>query len=415
MNFKDFFKNNFLYNNSYKTHSEAVIIVCYFNPQENPYRLKAFNLFYESIKHLNHRIVECVIGDAKPQLEPNFNIIQVKSKTLLWHKESLLNEIIRTLPSQYKYVFWVDADVIFTNKNWLVDGVKKLQKANIIQPFEYCVHLEKDQLEPYFDITHEYEYASNPKAKHPMMWRSFSANHATEGGSISGDSNYDRHGHVGFAWGAKRSILDNVKLYDKALIGGADHIIAHAAVGQINHSCITKSFTDDIDNVNNWSKKFYLEVQGKIDYVKGDLYHIWHGDIKKRDYLNRIKEFTPTSKNITTKDKNGLYVADSESEKYVKKYFDKREVKSIIDHDQINLKREELRNTYPDRDDSFIESLLFGYLTNSTIEGTLLGNNPLGAMLGDMLNTDENKVEYGGGESGGAGSGGNWDNNETFS
>jgi hypothetical protein len=41
----------------------------------------------------------------------------------------------------------------------------------------------------------------------------------------------------------------NMPLYDRALIGGADHIIAHAAAGQIPHSCITKSFTDNLDEV----------------------------------------------------------------------------------------------------------------------------------------------------------------------
>ena len=62
----NFIKNLFVTSDKYKNHSEAVIIACYFNPENNPYRLIAFNKFYESIKHLNHRIVECVIGDAKP-------------------------------------------------------------------------------------------------------------------------------------------------------------------------------------------------------------------------------------------------------------------------------------------------------------------------------------------------------------
>jgi hypothetical protein len=62
MKILDSIKNNFLYGNKYKTNSEAIIISCYFNPQNNPYRVTAFNTFYESIKHLNHHIIECVIG-----------------------------------------------------------------------------------------------------------------------------------------------------------------------------------------------------------------------------------------------------------------------------------------------------------------------------------------------------------------
>lgn len=90
--------------------------------------------------------------------------------------------------------------------------------------------------------------------------------------------------------------------------GGADHIIAHAAAGHIPHGCITKSFTETIDEVNEWSNKFYALAQGKIGYVPGDLYHLWHGDIKDRQYLKRIKEFTDASKTITMRDENGLHI-----------------------------------------------------------------------------------------------------------
>lgn len=107
--------------------------------------MKAFNIFYDKIKHLNHRIIECVIGDAQPELPENANIQRVYTKNLLWHKESLLNKIIAGLPPKFEYVFWADADVIFENDEWLTKGVEELQNYNIIQPFEYCVHLERDQ------------------------------------------------------------------------------------------------------------------------------------------------------------------------------------------------------------------------------------------------------------------------------
>ena len=263
MNLVDRFKNTYLYSNKYKTDSEAVVIACYFNPQGNPYRLIAFNKFYDTIKHLNHRIVECVIGDTQPELPQTEFITRIHTPSLLWHKESLLNKIISELPKELKYVFWLDTDVIFTNKNWLVESVKSLQTNNIMQPFEYCVHLDQDQTKPSFNTRLERERVGNPKTRHPKMWRSFCANHNTSS-DLSCDVNYDKHGHVGFAWGARREVLDEMPLYDKALIGGADHIMAHAAAGQIGHSCITKSFTDDIDAVNEWSKLFYRVIDGKI-------------------------------------------------------------------------------------------------------------------------------------------------------
>lgn len=403
MKLVDRFKNTFLFNNKYKTNSEAVIIACYFNPQRNPYRLKAFRIWYESIKHLKHEIVECVIGDSIPELInefPSTHITRIYTKNLLWHKESLLNNIVKQLPQEYKYVFWLDTDITFTNDNWLVEAVEVLQTNNLVQPFEYCIHLEKDQTKPHFDVTHEYEYASKPNYRHPNMWKSFGANHEI---GNSNNTNYDAHGHVGFAWGARREVLDAVPLYDKALVGGADHIIAHAGAGQIGHSCITKSFTEDIESVNQWSKKFYSVVQGKIGYVEGDLYHIWHGDLDKRKYLKRIQEFTPENKNIIQKDKNGLYVTDNDT--YVKNYFNEREVKAGVvekkrsigatttkpkmSQSEYTQKRSEYKSQYPDADDSFIESLIWGYVMDSTLMGTAMGGNIMGAMIGDMLNTDD--------------------------
>lgn len=319
-------KNLVLNRNRYREHSQAVIISCFFNPQNSPYRLKAFNKWYDSIKHMNHLVMECIIGDAQPQLPENKNIERVHTENLLWHKESLLNLAVSKLPSKYKYIFWVDADVIFTNKDWLVDSVKEFKAgARILQPFEYCVHLDKDEDKPNFSVD-AYRKARFSTERHPKMWRSFCANFVDDE-RMANSLNYDEHGHVGFAWGATREVLEACPLYDRALIGGADHIIAHAAAGQIPHNCIVKSFTEDLDTVRNWSDKFYEVVLGKIAYTKGDLYHIWHGDIEKRQYLKRIQEFTPETKQITQKDKNGLHVTGKGDSPYIKKYFDHREVK----------------------------------------------------------------------------------------
>lgn len=475
MKFLDKLKNIFLYFGKYKSHPEAVIVACYYNPTNNPYRLLAFNKFYESIKHLNHRIVECVIGDSEPQLPQTEFISRVSTNTTLWHKESLLNGLVKNLPSNFKYVFWVDADVIFTNRNWMVDAVNELQpsKNRMVQLFEYCIHLDQDEFEPSFNVEAERMDASIPKLRHPKLWRSFGANYATT--NYSDNENYDTHGHVGFAWGARRSVLDAMPLYDKALIGGADHIMAHAAAGHINHKCICKSFTDDIDAVNEWSEQFRRVVGGRIGYVKGDLYHIWHGDVSKRQYLKRIQDFTSTAKEITEKDENGLYITDKDE--YVKNYMQHRENTTeeypVVDTSfrdlypevqrrynvlpdriaknstygtkaiqpnkkevhvmkkkqkakpeptkkQIEAKRIELRKQYPYENDSFIDSLLLGYMTDSTLIGSMMGGNIVGASIGDMLNDNDKGFEegFGGGDFSGAGSGSSWEddkNAENFS
>lgn len=330
-----------LWNKKYTFHPDAIIISCFFNPHHSEYRNIAFNKYYSSIKHLNHKIIECIIGEDKPQLPiDNPNIIRVFTQNLLFHKEGLLNILIKDLSSKYKYVFWIDADIIFSNKSWMTDAVKELQKNNIIQLFKYAIHLNKDEDKPSFDINKFKKNCKDLKRRHPNIWRSFASNikkpelHSLE---------YNIHGHVGFAWGAKLDILKKIFLYDKALIGGADHIMAHACIGQIPHKCITDVYKDNIDDINNWSNDFYNLMNGKLGYIKGVIYHIWHGDLEKREYYKRIKEFDKINKNIYKKDKNGLYITnDLKVKEYMYNYYSRRETNFNIHYiyDNENIKTE---------------------------------------------------------------------------
>lgn len=357
--------------NRYKTHSEAVIIACYGNPRNNPYRLLAFQKWYRTIKHLPHRIIECTVGDAAPQLRNIPDVIQLRTGSLLWHKETLLNKIVAGLPKRYKYIFWVDADVIFTNNNWVVDGVRALQSSAIIQPFEYCVHLERNQLKPAFNVDAFKKHATDDKLRHKLMWRSFCANVAARRAASSNgiprclfayqSNDYDVHGHVGFAWAARREVLEACPLYDSALIGGADHIIAHAAAGQFQHQCITKSFTDNLAEIAEWEKKFYAAVQANsestrtaIGYVPGDLYHIWHGEFTRRQYLKRIQDSTKHLKGLD-RDENGLHVKNGKNA-YFKKYFKHREADAVCFDNEFDC--------FFDLDDqaAFIEDMGYAFL-----------------------------------------------------
>jgi len=396
----DYLKNKTIFSNKYKTHSEAIIVACYFNPENSPYRLKAFNTFYESIKHLNHSIVECVIGDSKSQLDITKNIKRVYTENLLWHKETLLNNLIAKLPKKYKYVFWVDADVIFTNKNWLVDSVETLQFDNIVQPFEYCVHLEKDELEPSFDMG-KVTKSTEPNALNNKVWRSFCANQATHFKNAKSED-YNTHGHVGFAWGARREVFDQVKLYDRALIGGADHIMAHAAAGQINHKCITKAFSDNLDEIEIWSKFFYSVVRGHIGYAPGNLYHIWHGDIAKRQYFKRIKDFTPLVNEITERDQNGLHITKKGDDKYIKNYFRDREVQPI---DNYIYESDDLLD--PITTAYALDGIGVAYAVNSILD--------FEPSFSDDVIDEPQGGEFGGGESGGGGASSSFDEEQPFS
>jgi hypothetical protein len=187
-------------------------------------------------------------------------------------------------------------------------------------------------------------------------------------GGNAASCNYEQHGHVGFAWGARRDVLSRCLLYDKALVGSGDHIMAHAAAGQMNHPCIEKVFKDDIEDIRRWSARFATATKTYVGYVPGDLYHIWHGDVEKRQYLKRTKEFTGKSKQITRKDKNGLYIAEKGHNVYVTNYFQQREVPPVTDDGS-----------------DMLTSAVAAYATDSATMGILAGGDPVGAILGASL------------------------------
>jgi hypothetical protein len=343
-----FFSN--LFGTKYKSHPEAVIVSCFFNAMNSPHRLEAFRTYYESIKHLNHRIIECSIDGAEPQLTDIVKseyLLETQAKDLLWHKEALLNRVVKSLPSQFRYIFWLDADVLFTNRSWLTESVEQFKAgARILQPFNYAFHLERGEKSPTVPVeslkvvlAHYRKMQDGAKitelAKKSRMWQSFASVYRANPAS-RGSDNYDVHGHVGLAWGAIREVFDNVGLYDKALIGGADHVMAHAAVGQIDFPCITRSFIEQKNEIATWSRKFHGWTRSKISYVEGDLYHLWHGDLEKREYFSRIRTFTPrvaaaqkrghVTQNVAT----GLYETDDTSVlDTVNNYMMFREIESI--------------------------------------------------------------------------------------
>jgi hypothetical protein len=67
------------------------------------------------------------------------------------------------------------------------------------------------------------------------------------------------------------------------------------------------------------------------------------------------------------KDSNGLFITKKGDDQYVKDYYKNREA----------------------TDDGFFDSMVIANLTNSTLMGTLLGGNPAGALIGDMMNNSE--------------------------
>lgn len=378
----------------YQAHPEAWIISCYFNTNNYASRRKNFEVFYQQLRrsNVNFLIAECAFGDENFELPSDEHILHFRSKHKIWHKERLLNILIKQLPPQCKYIFWLDADVLLTNENWIVEAVEKLKTNTICQPFSVAVRLEKDRMEPNFNVKASTILVDFPKmnsVQQTRLWRSFAYNYQ-KNKRLAENLMFDIHGHTGFAWGARREILEKVPLFDKAIIGTADHIIAHASVGQIPHNCMAKAFTNQktLEKIYDWSKKFNQVTQNKLDFVEGELWHLWHGELKNRQYLQRTQDFSEmdfdTDDDLIINDDDLYEFPDDRTDVqiWMNNYFESRR-----EDDYLETKHE---TNYPSGD-------FDNYTSNETTNDSTEINSTFEGFSG-------------GGEFEGAGAGGSWEN-----
>jgi hypothetical protein len=258
---------------------QLTVITTYFNPCGYASRRRNYDLFMDGMRKDGVKCVtiECAFGDEPFELPNSLDVIKVRSKTLLWQKERLLNLAASWLPASCKYVAWLDCDILFDNVNWASDLVGVLEQYKVAQVFETCIRLEKGDVE----------------GEKPDTSVSF-ATMMNRDPSVMNVERYDAHGHTGYGWAMRREIFDEVGLYESAISGSSDHFMSHAIYGDYNF-CITNALKHDqrqIDHLKAWGKKFHAMVQGSLGVVPGRIRHLWHGDAVDRRYFLRMHEIT---------------------------------------------------------------------------------------------------------------------------
>lgn len=306
----------------YNPCDELWLITCYFNPNSYKTKLANYKVFERVIRKskLNLITVECVFGDTCFELAPFKDVIRVKTNSVMWQKENLLNIAIKKLPATASKVVWIDCDVLFSNPNWAIETSKLLDTFPIVQPYHKLIRLPKD---------HSYYRGVGD------IWNSF-AYVWQQNSNLQLAENFHLHGHTGIAWAARVELLKKHGLYDGCISGSADHVMAHAMCGNFKSPCIERILgASKIKNklfryFLKWAYPFYQDVQGKVQCVPGEVLHLWHGDIENRQYTKRHEElrklgFDPYSDLRLSE--NGTWEWDTsrtELHQWAKKYFEMR-------------------------------------------------------------------------------------------
>lgn len=254
------------------------VITAYFNPCRYATRRATYDLFAHSLKRSGIPLltVECAFGNDEFELPASLDIVRVRSSSVMWQKERLLNLAASWLPPECTCVAWLDADILFENARWAADTVRLLSEHAVVQVFESALQLERG-----------YVVGDTPHTA-----QSFGAVAPTRLHLLS-CGRYDQHGHTGYGWAMQRDIFTEVGLYEHAIYGSADHFMAHAIYGGMDDFCIHNVLGKSprqYQCLKQWAGRFHAMVAGSFTAVPGQIVHLWHGELGDRRYFQRMLE-----------------------------------------------------------------------------------------------------------------------------
>lgn len=283
------------------------IITPIFNPRNFTSRIKLYKQFEKYVEAAGAKLitVEVAFGEREFEATKPYNKyhLQLRSPVELWHKERAINlgiEHLKKLHPEVKKVAWIDADVQFTNPNWITDTLMALDHYDVVQMFSQATSLG-----PNHEILWQHESAFKfwRKRKPPTVFGDIPLQ------DISG-------GHPGLAWAARIDALDKLGgLMDTCIHGSGDSHMANALRGDVHAYYLYKTavcapspgFNTMLED---WAAKCDKFIRRNVGVVDGTCNHYWHGNYDNRGYNVRWDiichhQFDPTT-DIEIDD-NGLY------------------------------------------------------------------------------------------------------------
>ena len=249
-------------------------------PIINPSRYQSrYRLYEEFEKYITDAgavlyTVEAAYGDREFQVTDaaNPHHIRLRTQHELWHKENLINIGVSRLPSDWKYVAWVDADVQFARNDIVKETVHQLQHFGLVQMFSHATDLgpHHQPLKTQGGFVAQYmarHWSVPPKLQDYAVW------------------------HPGYAWACRRDAWDHLGgLIDFGVVGSADRYMACGLVNQIAQS-LSPAIQSECPTYTTWCFEWQARaetyIKRNVGFVEGLLLHYFHGSKKNRGYHSR--------------------------------------------------------------------------------------------------------------------------------
>lgn len=264
---------------------KMIAITTFYNPSGFASRLRNFRQFKEKLT-VPLLVVELSF-DGKFELREDDAefLVKVEGTSVLWQKERLLNIALAYIPSDFTHVAWLDCDVILEDDSWAEKAILRLEEFKLIQLFSELVDLEdnifftKDTLLAKKTTGYGIAYLKSSNITTPDDFNAVSPEHT-------------RYAAFGLAWAARIETIAKWGFYDAMITGSGDRALACAGYGEYDGLLFTARLNEKrTEHYLRWSKAFFGEIGGQVGFLKTRLYHLWHGKIADRQYLDRHYRF----------------------------------------------------------------------------------------------------------------------------
>jgi hypothetical protein len=260
-------------------------ITCYFNPVGYRRRLQNYHVFR---RRLGIPLVAVELGygeDFDLREDAADILIRLKGADVMWQKERLLNLALAALPGDCDAVAWLDCDVVFADADWAERASAALERFALLQPFQTAREPPPDDRGPSMAI------ADDARPGYSLAYL-LSRGEATPE-ILRGNMRLNHRTNSGFAWVARRELLDRDGFYDACVLGSGNRAMLCAALGTpadaVDYLQMTPAWEA---HYRAWAARHSKGAGAAIGCIEGALVHLWHGDLAHRRYLERHREFS---------------------------------------------------------------------------------------------------------------------------
>jgi hypothetical protein len=260
------------------------VVTSYFNPVKSHRRLANYRTFRSRLDAPLLTVELSFDGQFELTSADADHLIQLSGGDVMWQKERLLNIALSAMPDDVENVAWIDCDVVFESRNWPQAAEKALKSDSIIQLFSEVRYLDRcstDKLE--FNTIPEWVRSSAGSQLQSGEFKDVCLLKPVHAGApkIPWPAN-------GFAFAAKKSVICDSRFYDHGILDGNDILFLCAIYGEFEIAMERLKHNEmQRRHYLAWARRARESFGGRVGYIPGTIYHLWHGDLVNRNYMGR--------------------------------------------------------------------------------------------------------------------------------